>query len=144
MRTDEVCPYPVRHVCSPGRSLIGWLPFVSCTKLMISDAIVIWPVSQGVVSVARRWFFNGFAVRLSSRVWVSASRLAFVGHLWSLPSPFMVVSLLLVGRSCSHLLVESLRTCWIVGGRRCWFSLEVRRLQFCIRNRVARQTHCPR
>ena len=50
---------------------------------------------------------------------VSASRLAFVHRIWSLPSPLMVVSPLLVNRSCSHLLVESLRICWVVR-RKTW------------------------
>ena len=38
-------------------------------------------------------------------------------HDWSLPPPLMVVSSLLVGRNCTPLLVASLHTCCIVGGK---------------------------
>ena len=141
MRTDEICSCLVHGVCSPCRSLMSWLPFLNCARLMKTDAIVICPVSQCVVSVARRWFLIGFAVHLSSRPWVLASRLAFVGHHWSLPSLALFVSSLLVGRSCSHLLVELLRTCWFVGGRRGWFTLKFRCLHTSVRICVVRQTH---
>ena len=117
MKIDEVCSCHVRRACSPCRSLIGWLPFVSCARLMKNDAIVNQLLSQGVISGACRWLLMGFAVHLSSRIWVSASRLAFVRHHWSLPSPLMIVSSLLVSRSYSHLLVESFHNCWVVVGK---------------------------
>ena len=141
MKTDEVCSRPVRRVCSPCRSLFGWIPFVSCSKLIKSDAVVSQLVSQCVVAVANRLFLIGLAVRLSSRVGVSASRLSFVRHHWNLPSRLMVVSSLFVGRSFSNPLVESLRTCWVVGSKPGWFSMKIRVFHIRNRVRVGRQTH---
>ena len=117
MKTDEVCSDPVRRVCGPCQSLIGWFPFVSCARLMKSDDIVNQLFSQCVASAVRRWLLIGFAVLLSSRVWVLACHLAFVHLHWRLPSPLMVVSSLLVSRCCSHQLVESLRISWVVGAK---------------------------
>ena len=100
----------VCRVCSPCCSLIAWRRIISCAGLMETDDIVNQLVNQGVVSAAHRRFFFGFFDCLSSVVWVPAIPLAIVRHHWSLPSS------LLVSCSCSHLLVESSRTCCVVGG----------------------------
>ena len=80
---------------------------------MKGAVIVHQLVSQSVVSVAFRWLLIGVVAWLSSRIWVSASRLAFVRHQWSRPS-----------QSCSRLLGESSQTCCVVSGKKWLFAFK--------------------
>ena len=115
IKTDEVCCHGVRRVCSPCQSVVGWRPFISCARLMKSEAIFNQFTSQCVVSVAGRWFLIGVVAWLSSRIWVSATCLICVSHHWSLTSLLMLVSPPLVVCSCCRLLIESSCTCCVVG-----------------------------